>query len=203
MLEQQLKGKRALVLGVANQRSIAWGISKVLGELGVRQGFTFQGERIQSMVEPLAEQVGGDFLVPCDVSRDEDIEALFAKVDEAWGGLDYLIHSVAFADREDLAGAYADTSRDGFAKALDIKLARMTKLIKAFEKRGLVSRHNPVRDRRVVELSLTPAGCRLVEDMTPRLLQADGSNTRNFKPKDRAEFNRLLKRYSGFGREAG
>jgi len=86
------------------------------------------------------------------------------------------------------------------ANALDIKLARMTKLIKSFEKRGLVRRHNPVRDRRIVELTLTDAGRRLTRQVTPSLLERDAENTGNFRETERAEFNRLLKKYSRFGR---
>src|SRR3990167_693900 len=115
-----MEKRRALILGVANDRSLAWAIAKQLFEAGAELGFSYQGEALERRVRPLAEEAGSRFVEPCDVSRDEDLDAIFAKVKERWGRLDYLIHSVAFANKEDLEGRFVDTSRAGFAKALDI-----------------------------------------------------------------------------------
>lgn len=115
-----LEKKRALVLGVANERSIAWAIARALAAGGARIGLTWAGEAIERRVRPLAAEIGAEFVLPCDVTDDAQIEALFAEVDRAWGGLDVLVHAVAFAQREDLAGRFVDTSRSGFRTALDV-----------------------------------------------------------------------------------
>ncbi|MEM7262305.1 MAG: enoyl-ACP reductase [Planctomycetota bacterium] len=128
MLNQALEGKKILVTGVANQRSIAWGIAQCLSQCGARLGFTYQGDRIRTMVEPLVESVNGDFLVPCDVSEDADVDAVFDKVREEWGEIDGIVHAIAFAKREDLAGDFVSTSRDGFALAHDISSYSLTRL---------------------------------------------------------------------------
>src|SRR5690606_34077964 len=110
---------RALVIGVANERSIAWGIAQALAREGARLGFTYLGETLERRVRPLAESLSADLIAPCDVQDDAQIDALFAEVDRVWGGLDVLIHAVAFANREDLSGRFLDTSRQGFHLALD------------------------------------------------------------------------------------
>ncbi len=115
-----LKGKKALILGVANERSLAWGIARHLHAAGCELGFNYLGESLERRVRPLAESVGATLLAPCDVANDTQLDELFRKVKEQWGGLDYLIHSVAFAQREDLEGRFIDTSREGFRTALDI-----------------------------------------------------------------------------------
>ncbi|RTZ92798.1 MAG: hypothetical protein DSY92_01875 [Planctomycetota bacterium] len=126
-----ISGRRGLVLGVANDRSIAWGIAQVLHQGGARLGFTYQGERLERRVRPLAEQVDGEILLPCDVSDESQIEELFAAVDEKWGGLDFLVHSIGFADKQDLEGCYIDTSREGWLKAHDISSWSFTRLARA------------------------------------------------------------------------
>src|SRR5688572_29345999 len=103
------EGKRVFVFGVANERSIAWGISKALHEHGARLGFTFQGEALERRVRPLAESVNSDLVVPCDVSDDGQIKAVFDQIREKWGGVDVVVHSVAFANRADLDGRFVDT----------------------------------------------------------------------------------------------
>ncbi|MCI0650667.1 MAG: enoyl-ACP reductase [Planctomycetes bacterium] len=123
-----LDGRRALVLGVANQRSIAWGIAEKLAAAGARLGFTYQGEKLKDWVQPLVASAKGEFLVPCDVSSDSDVAALFRHVREAWGGLDILVHSIAFAKREDLEGEYLRTSRDGFLLAQEVSAYSLTRL---------------------------------------------------------------------------
>ena len=123
-----LEGKTALILGLANQRSIAWGIAQSLAAAGVRLGFTYQGEKIKGWVEPLVEKIGGEFLVPCDVTDDSSISDLFGKTKETFGKLDYLVHSVAFARREELDGDYLATSREGFLVAHEVSAFSLTRL---------------------------------------------------------------------------
>ncbi len=114
-------GKRALVLGVANKRSIAWAIAKRLAEEGAELAFTFQGERIEGNVRDLASSVGSELVTACDVRSDDDIDRVFSETAAAWDGkLDLLVHSVAFAAAEDLEGRFTDTPRDRFWMALDI-----------------------------------------------------------------------------------
>jgi enoyl-[acyl-carrier protein] reductase I len=115
-----MEGKRVMVFGVANERSIAWGVSKVMHEHGARLGFNFAGEVLEKRVRPLAESVEADIIVPCDVTSDEQVSAAFDQVRETWGGLDVLVHSLAFARREELMGRFSETSRDGFLTAMEI-----------------------------------------------------------------------------------
>jgi enoyl-[acyl-carrier protein] reductase I len=114
------EGKNVLGFGVANERSIAWGIARAMHAHGARLGFTYVGDAIEKRMRPLAESVGADLILPCDVTDDAQVEQTFATVGERWGGLDVLVHSIAFANREDLEGRFADTSRDGFLRALDV-----------------------------------------------------------------------------------
>src|SRR5215207_10311397 len=117
----RFEGKRGLVLGVANRRSIAWAIANRLAEEGAQLAFTYQGERIQKNVRDLAESVSSPLVTECDVRSDEDVARVFEEVAEAFdGGLDLLVHSVAFAAAEDLEGRFTDTPRDRFWLALDI-----------------------------------------------------------------------------------
>ena len=115
-----LSGARALVLGVANERSIAWAISRALAAEGARLALTYVGESIERRVRPLAAEIGAELVLPCDGGDDAQIAALFDGLRAHWGGLDVLVHAVAFANREDLAGRFVDTSRDGFRLALDV-----------------------------------------------------------------------------------
>lgn len=126
-----LEGRRGVVLGVANDRSIAWGISQVLAESGARLGFTYQGDRLERRVRPLVDGVGAEFLVECDVTSDEQVDALFATAKETWGGLDFVVHSVAYAQKEDLEGRFVDTSRDGFLLAHEISAYSLTRVVRA------------------------------------------------------------------------
>src|SRR6187399_2176745 len=117
----QFDGKRGLVLGCANKRSIAWAIARRLSEEGAQLAFTYQGERIEKGVRELAESVSSPLVTECDVRSDEGMERVFAEVGEAFGGqLDFLVHSVAFADARDLEGRFTDTPRDRFWLALDV-----------------------------------------------------------------------------------
>lgn len=115
-----MKGKRGLVMGVANDHSIAWGIARALHEQGATIGFSSVESLIERRVRPLATSIGSTFVEPCDVQSDDDIRAVFAKWGAAYGRLDILVHALAFAKREDLEGGFVDTSRDGFALALDV-----------------------------------------------------------------------------------
>ena len=128
------EGKRALVLGVANKRSIAWAIAKRLGEGGARLAFTYQGERIESSVRDLAATVDSPLVTACDVRADEDVARVFAEVAEAFdGGLDLLVHSVAYAAAEDLEGRFVDTPRDRFWMALDVSAYSLVAAARAAE----------------------------------------------------------------------
>jgi enoyl-[acyl-carrier protein] reductase I len=120
-VSDRFAGKTALVLGVANRRSIAWAIAQQLADGGAQLAFTYQGERIEKNVRELAETVSSPLVTACDVRSDEDLERVFAEVGEAFGGkLDLLVHSVAFADARDLEGRFTDTPRDRFWLALDV-----------------------------------------------------------------------------------
>jgi enoyl-[acyl-carrier protein] reductase I len=125
-----MAGKRGVVLGVANDRSIAWGIARTLAEHGAELAFTYQGEAFERRVRPLAEQLGATLVLPCDVSSDAEIEALFDAVGSQWGGLDFLVHSLAYSEKEELQGRYSDTSRANFARTMDISCYSFTAVAK-------------------------------------------------------------------------
>ena len=116
------EGKRVLVFGVANERSIAWGIAQAMHEHGASFIFTYAGEALEKRVRPLAEQVNAELLLQCDVTNDEQVERCFEQVREKWDGIDVLIHAIGFANREDLEGRFIDTSRDGFLLAHNISV---------------------------------------------------------------------------------
>ena len=115
-----MAGKRGIIFGVANDKSIAWGIAQQLRAAGAELAFTYLNEALEKRVRPLAESLDSKLILPCDVARDADIEATFKAVEKAWGKLDFVIHSVAFANRDDLKRPFTQTSRDGFAMAMDI-----------------------------------------------------------------------------------
>ena len=121
-----LAGKRGLVMGVANDRSIAWGIAKQAWEQGAELAFTYQGEALEKRVRPLAEQVGSDLLLPCDVTDAASIDATFAAIQKKWGKLDFLVHAIAFSDKNELDGLYLNTSRDNFLRTMDISVYSFT-----------------------------------------------------------------------------
>ncbi|MFN3825345.1 MAG: enoyl-ACP reductase [Pseudorhodobacter sp.] len=115
-----MKGKRGLVMGVANERSIAWGIARTLAAEGAELAFSYQGEAFGKRVEPLAASVGSDFLVDVDVSDDASLDACFAALKDRWGQMDFLIHAIAFSDKNELTGRFINTSRRNFSNSLDI-----------------------------------------------------------------------------------
>jgi enoyl-[acyl-carrier protein] reductase I len=125
-----LEGKKALVLGVANEKSIAWAIARLFQEQGADLIMTYAGEAIEKRVRPLAESINAD-VAPCNVTSDNEIAALMELVSQRWGGLDILIHSVAFADKDELKGSILSTTRSGFATALDISAYSLIALMKA------------------------------------------------------------------------
>jgi enoyl-[acyl-carrier protein] reductase I len=130
----RFEGKRGLVLGVANRRSIAWAIAKRLAEEGAQLAFTFQGERIEKSVRELADSVGSPLVTECDVRADDNVERLFRETAETFGGgLDLLVHSVAFAAAEDLEGRFTDTPRDRFWLALDVSTYSLVACARAAE----------------------------------------------------------------------
>ncbi|MFD1343662.1 enoyl-ACP reductase FabI [Litorisediminicola beolgyonensis] len=115
-----LDGKRGLVMGVANERSIAWGIAKAMAGAGAELAFTYQGEAFGSRLKPLAESVGSDFMVDVDVTDDASLDAAFAALGERWDSLDFLVHAIAFSDKSELTGRFLNTSRANFKASLDI-----------------------------------------------------------------------------------
>jgi enoyl-[acyl-carrier protein] reductase I len=123
---QLLHGKRGLIMGVANDRSIAWGIASVCAAHGAALAFTYQGEALLKRVKPLADGIGSDLLLPCDVSDAASVDAAFAAVEDAWGGLDFVVHAIAFSDKNELDGLYLDTSRDNFLRTMDISCYSFT-----------------------------------------------------------------------------
>src|SRR5210317_1178061 len=121
-----MAGKKGLIMGVANDRSIAWGIAAKLAEQGAELAFTFQGEALQKRVEPLAASVGSDLVIPCDVTDEASMDATFDVLKEKWGSLDFVLHTIAYSDKEELKGGYDDTSRDNFARTMDISVYSFT-----------------------------------------------------------------------------
>jgi enoyl-[acyl-carrier protein] reductase I len=125
-LSQLMAGKRGLIMGVANDRSLAWGIAGVAAAHGAQLAFSYQGDALGKRVRPLAASVGSAFVEPCDVADDASLDALFEKIASEWGGLDFVVHAIGFADKEDLKGGYVKTSRAGFHLALDISAYSFT-----------------------------------------------------------------------------
>jgi enoyl-[acyl-carrier protein] reductase I len=121
-----MAGKRGLVMGVANDRSLAWGIAAACAAQGAELAFTYQGESLERRVRPLAKSVGSTLLAHCDVTDDASMDAAFAAVQAAWGGLDFLVHAIGFADKNFLRGRYVDTPREAFLQALDISCFSFT-----------------------------------------------------------------------------
>lgn len=130
-----LAGRRGLIVGVANERSIAWGIARRARAAGADLAFTYQGEALLKRITPLAAEAGSDLVVPMDVADDAQMDAAFDEIDRRFGTLDFLVHSVAFAEREDLAGRTVDTSRAGFLKALEISAYSLLALARRAEPR--------------------------------------------------------------------
>ncbi len=129
-----MAGRRGLIMGVANNRSIAWGIAKACAEQGAELAFTYQGEALKKRVLPLAEELGVSVMAECDVTDDASIDAAFSQIEKEWGGLDFLVHAIAFSDKEELKGRYVDTSRDNFRLTMDISVYSFTAVAQRAEK---------------------------------------------------------------------
>jgi enoyl-[acyl-carrier protein] reductase I len=129
-----MAGKRGLIMGVANNRSIAWGIAKAAAAHGAELAFTYQGDALKKRVEPLAAEVGSKIVVPCDVTDMASIDAVFEEVKRVWGGLDFVVHAIAFSDKGELTGRYVDTSPDNFTKSLFISCYSFTAIAQRAEK---------------------------------------------------------------------
>ena len=125
-----MAGKRGLVMGVANERSIAWGIAKTAAEHGAELAFTYQGDALLKRLEPLARSVGSDTIMQCDVTEDRSIEDTFTSIRQKWGKLDFLVHAIAYSDKEELKGEYFNTTRDNFLRTLDISCYSFTSVSK-------------------------------------------------------------------------
>lgn len=121
-----MAGKRGLIMGVANDRSLAWGIARSVAEHGGELAFTYQGDALARRVGPLAESLGSNVLLPCDVNDDEALDAVFRDISERWDGLDFVVHAIAFSDKEELKGRYVDTSPENFAKTMQISCYSFT-----------------------------------------------------------------------------
>jgi enoyl-[acyl-carrier protein] reductase I len=121
-----MAGKRGLVMGVANHMSLAWAIAQAVHAQGGELAFTYQGEALAKRVKPLAESVGSDFLLECDVTDDASVDAVFAALEERWGTIDFVLHAIGFSDKEELKGRYADTTRANFLRTLDISCFSFT-----------------------------------------------------------------------------
>ena len=128
-----LQGKRGLIVGVANANSIAWGIAQAAHAEGAELAFTYLNQALEKRVRPLADSLGSKLILPCDVNKDEDIDALFAEVGKTWGKIDFLVHCVAFADRKDLDGRFLNTSREGFRTAMDVSAYSLVALARGAE----------------------------------------------------------------------
>jgi enoyl-[acyl-carrier protein] reductase I len=128
-----LKDKKALIFGVANNKSIAYGVADIFKKNGASLAFSYVGEPLKKRVEPISQELGGDFIFDCDVTSDEQIKSAVNLVKSKWGHVDVLVHSVAFANREDLQGRFIETSRAGFSLALDVSAYSLTALCQAFE----------------------------------------------------------------------
>jgi enoyl-[acyl-carrier protein] reductase I len=125
-LSAAMKGRRGLVMGVANDHSIAWGIARTLHANGAEIAFTYQGEAQAKRLKPLALSIGSKIMLPCDVESDAELDAAFAVLAREWGGLDFVVHAIAFSDRDELKGRYVDTTRDNFRHSLDISCYSFT-----------------------------------------------------------------------------
>jgi len=129
-MQDLMKGKRGLIMGIANDHSIAWGIAQTLAAAGAELAFTYQGEALGKRVRPLAEQLKVELVLPCDVESLDSVDSVFASLREKWGGLDFLVHAIAFSDKNELKGRYADTTRENFSRTMLISCFSFTELAK-------------------------------------------------------------------------
>ena len=125
-----MEGKRGLVMGVANDHSIAWGVAKILAAHGAELAFTYQGDALGKRVAPLAASLGSDLVLPCDVEDVGSVDAVFSALDGRWDGLDFVVHAIAFSDKAELKGRYADTSRENFSRTMVVSCFSFTEIAK-------------------------------------------------------------------------
>jgi len=121
-----LKGKRGLIMGVANDRSIAWGIAEAAAASGAELAFTYQGDALKKRVEPLAQKIGANLVLPCDVTDEASVDEAFSAIEKEWGQIDFVVHAIAFSDKNELDGLYLNTSRENFARTMDISVYSFT-----------------------------------------------------------------------------
>ena len=124
--QELMAGKRGLIMGVANDRSIAWGIASAIAARGGELAFTYQGDALAKRVKPLAEKLGSDIVVPCDVTDDASIDQVFATLGERWENVDFVVHAIAYSDKDELKGKYVNTSRDNFTRSMDVSCYSFT-----------------------------------------------------------------------------
>ena len=129
-MQDLMKGKRGLIMGIANDHSIAWGIARTLAAQGAEMAFTYQGEALGKRVRPLAEQLGVKQVLPCDVENLASVDSVFGALKKEWGGLDFLVHAIAYSDKSELKGRYADTSRENFSQTMLVSCFSFTELAK-------------------------------------------------------------------------
>ncbi|WP_170463508.1 enoyl-ACP reductase FabI [Ruegeria arenilitoris] len=134
MANQLMAGKRGLIMGLANDKSIAWGIARALSESGAELAFSYQGDALKKRVDPLAAQLGSEIVLPCDVSDEASIDALFTSLEEKWGKLDFIVHAIGFSDKNELRGRYVDTSRANFKLTMDVSVYSFTAVMQRAEK---------------------------------------------------------------------
>ena len=125
-----MAGKKGLIMGVANDRSLAWGITKAVANAGAKLAMTYQGEALGKRVKPLAESVGAEMVIPCDVTDNASLDALFSEIEETWHGLDFVVHAVAFSDKDQLKGRYVDTTLENFQSTMDVSCFSFTAVCK-------------------------------------------------------------------------
>ncbi len=134
MSNNLMTGKRGLIMGLANDKSIAWGIAKALGDAGAELAFSYQGDALRKRVEPLAASVGSDIVLPCDVGDEASIDGLFDALRGKWDRLDFVVHAIGFSDKSELRGRYVDTSRANFTMSMDISVYSFTAVVQRAEK---------------------------------------------------------------------
>ena len=134
MTSQLMQGKRGLIMGLANDKSIAWGIAKACADAGAELAFSYQGEALMKRVAPLAASVGSNIVLPCDVGDEASIDALFSELQERWGKLDFIVHAIGFSDKGELRGRYVDTTRGNFQTSMDISVYSFTAVVQRAEK---------------------------------------------------------------------
>ncbi|MDG2259334.1 MAG: enoyl-ACP reductase FabI [Paracoccaceae bacterium] len=134
MSTQLMQGKRGLIMGLANDKSIAWGIAKACADAGAELAFSYQGDALKKRVDPLAAQLGSNIVLPCDVGDEGSIDTLFDALEEKWGKLDFVVHAIGFSDKGELRGRYVDTTRDNFTMTMDISVYSFTAVMQRAEK---------------------------------------------------------------------